>query len=87
MDVLKKIFPLSFKYTKDASNLVIGILIYLIAGLIIGALIVLATMLVGWIPAVGAVIGWILGTISGLLGLYVLAGIVILILAFTKVLK
>ena len=43
MDALKKFFPLSFKYTKDVSNLVIGILIQFVAIIIVGALIGLAT--------------------------------------------
>ena len=32
MDMLKKCFPLSFKYTDSVANLIIGILIYLVAG-------------------------------------------------------
>ena len=87
MDALKKFFPLSFKYDKDVANLVIGIIVYLIVGIIAGALIWLATLIVGWIPVVGAIIGWILGVISSLIGVYVLAGIIIQILSFCKVLK
>ncbi len=85
MDALKKIFPLSFKYTKDVPNLIIGILIQIVVGVIAGALIFLATMITGWIPVAGALIGWALGVIGGLIGLYVLAGIIIQILAFCKV--
>lgn len=87
MDALKKIFPLSFKYTKDVANLIIGIIIYLVVGIVAGALITISTMLVGWIPVVGWLIGWVLGIISSLIGVYVLAGVVIQILAFAKVLK
>ncbi len=87
MDTLKKFFPLSWRYTKDTSNLIIGILIHIIAGIVVGALIKLATMITGWIPVVGALIGWLLGIVSSFLGLYVLAGIVLQILVFTKVLK
>ena len=39
METLKKIFPLSFKYTKDVPNLIIGILIQLVVGIIAGVLI------------------------------------------------
>ena len=39
MDMLKKFFPLSFKYTKDVPNLIIGILIQLVVGIIAGVLI------------------------------------------------
>ena len=87
METLKKIFPLSFKRTDTVANLVIGVLIYLVAGVIAGALIALATMITGWIPVVGAVIGWVLGVASTLFGIYVLAGIVIQILVFAKVIK
>lgn len=87
MDALKKFFPLSFKYTKDAANLVIGILIYIVVGIIAGALIWLAGMMTGWIPVVGALVGWILRLVGSLIDLYVVAGIVIQVLVFAKVLK
>ena len=85
MDALKKLFPLSFKYTKDVPNLIIGILIQIVVGAIAGALIFLATMITGWIPVAGALLGWVLGIVGSLIGIYVLAGIIIQILAFCKV--
>lgn len=87
MDTLKKIFPLSWKYTKDVPNLIIGILIYIVLGVIVGALITLSTLLTLWIPVVGAILAWALGIISSLIGIYVLAGIIVQILVFAKVLK
>ena len=87
METLKKFFPLSFKRLDSVANLVIGILIYLLVGLVAGALIALSTMIVGWIPVIGAIIGWALGVVSSLIGLYVLAGIIIQILAYCKVFK
>ncbi len=87
MDALKKFFPLSFKFSKDVANLIVGIIVYLIVGAIAGALVFLATLITGWIPVVGGIIGWALGVVSSLIGVYVLAGIVIQILAFAKVLK
>lgn len=87
MDALKKFFPLSFKFSKDVANLIVGIIVYLIVGAIAGALVFLATLITGWIPVVGEIIGWALGVVSSLIGVYVLAGIVIQILAFAKVLK
>ena len=74
-DVLKKIFPLSFKFTKDVSSLIIGILIYLgigIGGEIVSA--ILAFLAIGFI-------------LMPIVALYVLAGIVILFLVFFKVIK
>ena len=87
MDTLKKFFPISFKYTSDGAQLAIGIIIYLVAGIIAGALIAISTFLTGWIPAIGALIGWVLGIVSSLIGVYVIAGIVIQVLVFCKVLK
>ena len=79
MDILKKIFPLSFKFLDSVANLVIGVLIYLVVGILIG----FAIKLLFLIPIVGLIFG-IVGT---LIDLYVLAGIVILFLAYFKVLK
>lgn len=87
MDTLKKFFPLSFQRTDSVGNLIVGILLYLVIGIIAGALIWLATAIVSWIPVLGAILGWALGVVSSLLGLYVLAGIVIQILVFCKVIK
>lgn len=87
METLKKFFPLSFRRTDSVGNLIVGILIYLVLGVAVGAVITLSTLLVGWIPVVGALIGWALGVVSSLAGIYVLAGIVIQILVFAKVIK
>ena len=85
METLKKFFPLSFKYAKDVANLIIGIIVYLIIGVAASALIFLATAIVGWIPLVGALVAWACGIIGALVDIYVVAGIVILVLAFLKV--
>lgn len=79
MDMLKKLFPLSFKYTDSVANLIIGILIYLVAGFIAGALIAILAK----IP----LIGLIFGIAGGLVDLYCFAGIVIQVLVYIKVLK
>ncbi len=79
MELLKKIFPLSFKFSDSVANLVIGILIYLVAGAVAGV----AIGLLAKIPVVGILIG----LVGGLVDLYCLAGIVIQVLDFCKVLK
>ena len=79
MNILKKIFPLSFEKKKDLAALIISILIYLLVGLVGGVLI---GVLAG-IP----VFGLIFGILGGLIDLYVLVGIVLLILDYLKVLK
>lgn len=79
MDLLKKVFPLSFKYVGDVAKLIIGILIYIVGNIVAGAVIGLLAK----IP----VLGFIFGLIGSLVGLYCLAGIVILLLVYFKVLK
>ena len=79
METLKKIFPLSFKMTKDVPNLIIGILIYLVVGILAGVVIGICAL----IPVVNI----LCGLAGGLVDLYVLAGIVIQILVFCKVIK
>ncbi len=88
METLKKIFPLSFKEMKSGGDLAVGIIIYVVAGLIGGAILALTGWLVGLI---GGVIGGLLGTLLGIVGtvieVYVVGGIVLQILYFCKVLK
>lgn len=84
---LKQLFPISYKRTKDVADLIVGILIYIVAAIVAGALIQLAGLLVGWIPVVGAIVGWVLRIVGALIEVYVIAGIVIQILVFCKVIK
>ena len=86
METLKKIFPLSFKRTDTAGNLIVGILLYLVVGIVAGVVIAVAGLLTG-IPVLGALLAIVLRLIGGLVDLYVLAGIVIQILVFAKVIK
>ena len=86
METLKKIFPLSFKYTKDVASLIIGILVYLVVGIIAGAVIWVAGLLTG-IPVLGALLAIVLRVIGSLVEVYVIAGIVIQVLVFVKVIK
>ncbi|MBO5010060.1 MAG: hypothetical protein IKJ13_07520 [Clostridia bacterium] len=87
METLKKFFPLSWKYSNDVANVIIGIIVQLVVGILAGALIFLSTLIVGWIPVVGALVGWVLGIIGSLIDVYVLAGIIIQLLVFFKVIK
>ena len=79
MDALKKIFPLSFKLTDSVANLIIGVLIYLVAG-------VVGCVVIGLTAAL-PIVNIVCGLLGGLLDLYVLAGIVIQFLVFFKVLN
>ncbi len=79
MDLLKKIFPLSFKYAKDVANLIIGIIVYLVAGAI-GAVVISIASLV-------PIVGWLIGALGGLVDVYVAVGVVLQILVFLKIVK
>lgn len=87
MDTLKKIFPISFKRANSVADFIIGLIIYAVISIVAGLLIGFAGLLTGWIPVIGAIIGLLLGLIGSLVELYVVAGVVILILVFTKILK
>ena len=87
MDMLKKFFPLSFKEKKDVAALVINLIIHLVVAIIGGAVIALAGMLTGWIPVLGAIIGWALGIVGTLVSAYCLVGGVLSVLDYLKVLK
>ncbi len=79
MDLLKSIFPFSFGAKKDVVALVVNILIYLVAGAVVGVVL----GLLGRIP----VLGLLFRLLSGLVGLYCLVGIVLSVLDFMNVLK
>ena len=79
MDILKKIFPMSFKFLNSVVDLIIGILLHVIVAFVLGGVIALL--------AAVPVANLIVGILGGLIDLYALAGIVILLLAYFKVLK
>lgn len=79
MDLLRRIFPYSFKRASTTSDLVISILIYLVAGIIAGALIAVLSKVL--------IIGFIFAIVGSLVDLYVAAGIVVLLLNYFNVLK
>ena len=87
MEILKKIFPLSFKFTSDVTHFVIGIIFYVVAGIIFSLLATLANFIVGWIPVVSDIVALVLSIAGTLVGVYSLAGLVILILVYCKVIK
>ena len=72
MDILKKLFPLSFKKKDGIVGLIVNILIHVLADAVAGLII--------WLLPV-------LGFLGGLIGLYFTVGIVLSILDYLKVLK
>ena len=79
MDMLKKIFPLSFQPKPDVASLIIHILILLVVGTVAG-------WVIGIVAAI-PLIGFIFDIIGWLVGLYFTAGIVISCLDYFKILK
>lgn len=78
MDLIKRLFPLSFK-AKDILGLVIYLIIYLVLPTALGFI----SSLLSGVP----VLGTILGIIVWASGIYCFVGIVLLILAFLKIIK
>lgn len=78
MDILKKVFPLSFK-VEDLKAFVIALVVYVLVDIICGVVIGLLVK----IPVIGVIFS-ILGSV---IGLYALVGIVLAILAYLKVIK
>ncbi len=78
MEILKKLFPLSFQ-AQDMAQLIIYCLIYIVAGTILGFVIGLLSK----IP----ILGLIFTLIASLVGIYIAAGLIILFLYYFKILK
>ncbi len=78
MNLLKKLFPFSFKATQLSSLLaavIVCVLVDVVCGWVIG--------LVAKLPLVG----WIFSILGAAIGLYAFVGIVVALLVFFKVLK
>ena len=85
MRKLRRIFPMSFGYAKNGLSLAIGIILYVLIGVAAAAFVWIASMIAGIFPAlIVSIVGWALGVISTVFGLYVLAGIIILLWAYFK---
>lgn len=84
--MLRKFFPFSFKEKKDIAALIINVLLYIVAGVVIGFVLGLLGILSA-IPVVGIILALVLGLAGSLVELYVLVGIVLSCLDYFKVLK
>jgi hypothetical protein len=78
-EMLKKVFPLSYGFADNLTNLIIGIVIYLVVGSIVGLVLGLIGQLLSFIAFLFGFVGWAFG-------IYCTAGIVIQLLVFFKVL-
>lgn len=79
MDMLKKYFPLAFAAKKDITALVINIIIHIVINAVAGVAIALLVK----IPLIGIIVS----TVGGLVGLYFLTSLVLSILDYLKILK
>lgn len=86
MEMLRKFFPFSFKEKKDIAALIINVLLYIVAGVVIGFVLGLLGLL-GAIPVVGVILALVLGLVSSIVELYILVGIVLSFLDYFKVIK
>jgi hypothetical protein len=83
MDMIKKFFPFSFNVKgMDINSLVVSIIIYVVAGFLLG----LVFGLVGTILSV-IKLGFLMGILGTVVGIYCFAGIVLAVLKFFDVLK
>ena len=76
---MKNLFPLSFKWASSLVSMLIGVVIYIVVGAVAG----LAIGFIGGMPIIG-IIAWVLGLA---VDVYVVVGIVVLVLAYLKVVK
>ena len=74
-----KYFPLSARAKRDVVGLIVSIPLYIVVSAVLGVVFSLLSA----IPLVG----WIIGIIGSLVGLYCFIGIVVSILVFLKVVK
>ena len=78
LDALKPYFPLAFK-ANSVNSLIIGLLIYAVIAFVIG----LVAFLLGWIP----IVGWLIRIVAWLVDIYAVAGVILSILVFLKVVQ
>ncbi len=79
MDMLKKIFPISFSFADTLVNLVVGILVYVVGS----AAVSVVLGLLAKIPLLGIVFS----IINWIVGVYAFVGLVLLVLVYLKVVK
>ena len=86
MDMIKKYLPHAF--AADTQERMIGALIIYAAILVVGLVVSwLIGTLLGWIPLIGIVIGLLLKVAGIIIDVYAVAGIVLTLLTYFKVLK
>ena len=88
MDLIKNIWFFSFKVEKkNATSLVVNLIVWVVAAVLAGLVLWLATALTGWIPLIGGLIGGIVGFVGGVIEIYSVIGIVLSVLKFLDIVK
>lgn len=83
MDLLKKIFPISFAQKKDLGTLIVSVIIQVVAGLIISVTLGVLGRFIGGLFVLSAM----LGLLGSIVGLYITGSIVFTFLDYFKVIK
>ena len=78
LNAIKPYFPNAFK-ANSVKALVIALVIYAV----ITAVANIVTGLLGWIP----VVGWLLGILAWLINIYCVAGVILSLLVFLKIVQ
>ncbi len=77
MGSIKEFFPIGKQVRpRDGQSLLIAIVIYIVVAAVVG----LANAVLGRIP----LIGWLIGVLSWLVGLYCLVGIILAVVEYAK---
>lgn len=77
MGSIKDFFPIGKQVRpRDGQSLLIAIVVYIVVAAVVG----LANAVLGRIP----LIGWIIGVLSWLIGLYCLVGIILAVVDYAK---
>ena len=77
MGSIKEFFPIGKQVRpRDGQSLLIAIVIYIVVAAVVG----LANAVLGRIP----LIGWLIGVLSLLIGLYCLVGIILAVVEYAK---
>ncbi len=85
MEKLAKFFPINNRVKKgNVGSLVVTIIIYIVLPVVLGIVTGLIDLILGGIPVIGALVTWVLGVVSSLIGLYCLIGIILAVVDYVK---
>ena len=86
MNLVRKLFPLSFKMADTLSHLIVGLILYMAIAAIVGAVLCVVTFLV-CITGIGLLLFPLFVLLGLAVSLYFTVGMVFLILTFCRVFR